>query len=386
MTIGGLIAVMGFMVKKAKALQLEQEEEEEEVQVEEQEEKIEEFLHPDRFEVEIGYSLIPLVDANQGGNLLNRISTIRKSIALELGLIVPPIRIRDNIQLKSNAYVFKINGIEVANGTVQMNYHLVLNPDEFAELEGIRTTEPTFGLPALWVPDQEKEKAEFAGLTVVEPPAVIATHLIEVLKSNAYRLLDRQETQRMLDHLKESHSAVVDGLVPDMLPLGSVTKVLKNLLREKIPIRNLVTILESLADYSALTKDAEILTEYCRSALADIITDQFQTGERELTIATLDPMLEDKIAGFIKSGNGNAYNLGFSPAEVNSIFDSVGERIEQMVIDGVRPVILVSPQVRRHVKNFIEQVLPDVAVLSYSELTSDTNLKSVGAVRFPNGS
>ena len=349
------------------------------------EERIEEYLHPDRFEIEIGYSLIPLVDTNQGGNLLGKISTIRKSVALELGLIVPPIRIRDNIQLKSNAYVFKINGIEIVSGTVMMNYYMVLNPDDRIELQGVKTTEPTFGLPALWINDRERDKAEMSGYTVVDAPAVIATHLIEVLKANAYKLLDRQETQRMLDHLKESHAAVVEGLVPDIIPLGVVTKVLKNLLREKLPIRNLVTILETIADFGGMTKDPDVLTEYVRASLADIITANYRQNTGQVTIATLEPQLEDKIAGFIKSGSGQTFNLGFSPTEVNRLFDDIGEKIQNMLAQGVRPAFLVSPQIRRHVKNFIDQVLPDVSVLSYAELTSDTNLKSVGAVRFPNG-
>jgi len=349
------------------------------------EEKIEEFLHPDRFEVEIGYSLIPMVDEGQGGNLLSKISTIRKTIALELGLIVPPIRIRDNIQLKSNAYSFKINGIEVADGTVMMNYFLVLNPDDRIDLQGVKTTEPTFGLPALWINDREREKAEMSGYTVVEAPAVIATHLIEVLKANAHKLLDRQETQRMLDHLNESHSAVITGLVPDIIPLGVVTKVLKNLLREKLPIRNLVTILETIADYGALTKDPDVLTEYVRASLSDIITANYKQNSGQVTIATFEPQLEDKISGFVKGGSGQAFNLGFSPAEVNKIFDSIGEKVQAMLAEGSRPALLVSPQIRRYVKSFIDQVLPDVSVLSYAELTSDTNLKSVGAVRYPNG-
>ncbi|MCF6238981.1 MAG: flagellar biosynthesis protein FlhA, partial [Candidatus Marinimicrobia bacterium] len=349
------------------------------------EEKIEEFLHPDRFEIEIGYSLIPMVDTGQGGNLLNKISTIRKTIALELGLIVPPIRIRDNIQLKSNAYVFKINGIAVAEATVMMNYFLVLNPDDRIDLQGIKTTEPTFGLPAIWINDQERDKAEMSGYTVVEAPAGIATHLIEVLKANAHKLLDRQETQRMLDHLKESHAAVIEGLVPDIIPLGVVTKILKNLLREKLPIRNLVTILETVADYGGMTKDPDVLTEYVRAALSDIITANYKQNTGQVTIATFDPQLEDKIVGFVKSGNAQAFNLGFSPAEVNKIFDSIGEKVQAMLSEGSRPALLVSPQIRRHVKNFIDQVLPDVSVLSYAELTSDTNLKSVGAVRYPNG-
>ncbi len=383
------ILVGGVAYGSAEAQKREQFEEEQAALEEEPEpvveEKIEEFLHPDRFEVEIGYSLIPMVDAGQGGNLLGKISTIRKTIALELGLIVPPIRIRDNIQLKSNAYSFKINGIEVAEGTVMMNYFLVLNPDERIDLQGVKTTEPTFGLPALWINDRERDKAEMSGYTVVEAPAVIATHLIEVLKANAHKLLDRQETQRMLDHLNESHSAVIEGLVPDIIPLGVVTKVLKNLLREKLPIRNLVTILETVADYGGMTKDPDVLTEYVRASLSDIITANYKQNTGQVTIATFDPQLEDKIAGFVKGGTGQAFNLGFSPAEVNLIFDSIGEKVQAMLAEGSRPALLVSPQIRRYVKSFIDQVLPDVSVLSYAELTSDTNLKSVGAVRYPNG-
>ncbi len=230
-----------------------QEEEGEEV---EEVEKIESFLHPDAFEIEIGYGLIPLVDENQGGNLLNRITTIRKSLAIEMGILVPAIRIRDNIQLKASEYIFKIYGIEVARGEVMLDYFMVVNPDERLELTGIEMTEPTFGLPAIWVSEQEREKAEVMGNTVVEAPAVIATHLMEILRGNCYKLLDRQETQKMLTDLKETHSALVEGLVPDILPLGTIQKVLKNLLREKIPIRNLVIILETIADNSAFSKDS----------------------------------------------------------------------------------------------------------------------------------
>jgi len=381
--IGGIMASIAYLVKKSQKLLNEIEETDSEP-VEVQEEEIESFLYPDRIEMEIGYSLIPLVDANQGGNLLNRISTIRKSIALELGVIVPPIRIRDNIQLKSNSYVLKINGIEIADGMVMMNHFLVLNPDERIQLEGVTTTEPTFGLPALWIADRDREQAEMAGYTVVEPPAVIATHLIEVIKSNVYKLLDRQSTQAILDHLKKTQPAFVEGLIPDLIPLGVVTKVLKNLLKEKIPIRNMSIILEALADYAVMTKEPEVLTEYVRNALADTITDNFRKTDGELVITTLEPQLEDRIANGIKGNNAQLYNLGLTPSEVNSVFESIGQKTEMMLSEGAQPVFLVSPQLRRHVKGFIEQVLPDVSVLSYSEITPDTNLKSVGAVRFPN--
>lgn len=384
--MAALLAGGGYMVQKSQKLEREKMAEAEEIEatIVPEEEKIEEFLHPDPFEIEIGYGLIPLVDVNQGGNLLGRISTIRKSLAIELGVIVPPIRIRDNIQLKSNEYVFKVYGIETSKGKVMMNNYLVLNPDDRVPLEGIETTEPTFGLPALWISEKEKEKAEVAGYTVVEPPAVIATHLMEVLKSIAYKLLDRQETHRMLEHLKETHPAVVEGLVPELVSLGVVTQVLKNMLKENIPIRNLVIILETIADYASITKEADILTEYVRSTLAETITDYFVLDNKLVTVATLEPRLEDKIMEYIKEGNGRTQNLGFSPKQVNTLFEGIGDKVEKMVSKHSRPVLLVSPQIRRSLRNFIEPVLPNLAVIAYSELTSDINLQSVGVVRFPN--
>lgn len=350
----------------------------------EEEEKIESFLHPDPFEVEIGYGLIPLVDKNQGGNLLDRISTIRKSLAIEIGIIVPPIRIRDNIELGSNEYLFKIHGVEVVRGEIMMDYFLVLNPNDSVELLGVDTVEDTFGLPARWVSGDQKEAAEAAGLTVVEPPAVIATHLMEMLRANAYILLDRQEMQRMLDYLKETHAAVVEGLVPDLLPLGTITQVLKNLLKEKIPVCNLVIILETLADYAVMSKDVDVLTEYVRIALAPTITDVFRTGQEDVSVATFDPRLEDHISNVLREGNGRMQNLGLTPDQVNILFQSIGQKVEDMVVSGVKPTLLVSPQIRKQVRNFIEPVLPDVSVLSFSELMPDTNLKSVGAIKYPN--
>ena len=382
--MAGVLSTVAYMASKAQSEELPTEEPSDETVIED--EKIESFLHPDPFEIEIGYGLIPLVDVNQGGNLLNRISTIRKSLAIELGIIVPPIRIRDNIQLGSSEYTFIIHDVEVVKGEVMLDYYLVLNPDDSIDLVGVDTTEPTFGLPARWISSEQKERAEAAGLTVVEPPAVIATHLMEVLKANAWKLFDRQETQRMLDHLKETHSAVVEGLVPDLLPLGIVTQVLKNLLKEKIPVRNLVIILETLADYAAITKDADTLTEYVRISMADTITNVFKNGKSDIAVTTFDSRLEDQIMDVIKEGKGNSRNLGLTPAQVNTLFKSIGENIEKMVLDNRRPAILVSPQIRRYVRSFIEPVLPDVSVLSFSELTSDTNLNTVGSINYPNES
>ena len=382
--MAGVLATIGYRATKSQSEVSTVEAPEAEAVIEE--EKIESFLHPDPFEIEIGYGLIPLVDTNQGGNLLDRISTIRKSLAIELGIVVPPIRIRDNIQLGSSEYIFKIHDVEIVKSEVMLDYFLVLNPDDSIDLVGVDTTEPTFGLPARWISPDQKERAEAAGLTVVEPPAVIATHLMEVLKANAWKLFDRQETQRMLDHLKETHSAVVEGLVPDLLPLGIVTQVLKNLLKEKIPVRNLVIILETLADYAAVTKDADTLTEYVRISMADTITNVFKNGKSDIAVTTFDSRLEDQIMEIIKAGKGNSRNLGLTPEQVNTLFKSIGGNIEKMVLDNRRPAILVSPQIRRYVRSFIEPVLPDVSVLSFSELTSETELNTVGSINYPNES
>lgn len=387
--ISSVLAFAGYTTKKQiqdaeQALIAAEEEKESEENI--PEDKIESYLHPDPIEIEIGYGLIPLVDSSQGGNILGRITTIRKSIAMEMGVIVPPIRIRDNIQLSSNKYVIKMNGIPVSSAEVMMDSYLVLNPGEDTDLVGIPTVEPTFKLPSLWVNEYEKEKAEVAGYTVVETPAVVATHLMEVIKLKIYKLLDRQMTQKMLDHLKETYPAVVEGVVPDLVPLGTVTQILKNLLQEKIPIRNLVIIMETIADHCAITKDADVLTEYVRGALTDIITDYYKQNDNEVTVTTLDPRIEDKIITTINNRNGNTLNLGFTPKEVKSLFESIGEKVEKMLSSGKKPLILVSPQIRRHIRNFVEPVLPNLTVLSYSELTPDTNVKTVGVIQFPHES
>ena len=383
-TIAVIMAVIARQIQKIEREELLEKEREEEGEPVEATERIEEFLHPDPFEIELGYGLIPLVDVNQGGNLLKRISTIRKSIAIEMGVLVPPIRIRDNIQLNANEYVFKIYGVKVAGGQVMLDRYMVVNPDKSLQLKGIEMQEPTFGLPALWVTESERERAEVSGNTVVEAPAVIATHLMEVLKNNAYKLLDRQETQRMLDHLKETHAALVDGLVPEVVSLGTIRSVLKNLLREHIPIRNLVTILETIADYAPFTKDADVLTEYARAALAETITEILKVDEGYVAVAMLEPKLEDHILSVIREGGSTLQNLGFSPQQVNDLFEDIAGKIEEMSNLGVPPSLLVSPQIRRALRKFTETIFNNLYVIAYSELTSDTEVKSVGTVRYPN--
>ena len=378
-----LLVGSGYMIRKGQVTQETEQQEAEDAQKFEEAEHIEDFLHPDPFEIEIGYGLIPLVDEHQGGNLLNRISTIRKNLAIELGVIIPPIRIRDNIQLKSSEYIFKIYGIVITHGEIMIDRYLVINSDERIPLDGIKTKEPTFGLPAIWISKNQKEQAEIAGFTVVEPPAIVATHLMEALREDAHKLLNRQETQRMIDHLKKTHSAVVEGLIPELVSLGTVNQILKNLLKERIPIRNLVMILETIADSTHLSKDPDYLTEYVRAALAETISDSYKNEDNTMNIVTLEPRLEDAIMESVKNNNGKYQNLGFSPKQVNRIFNTIDEAIHKMVQSGNRPVLLVSPQIRRFVRNFIEPVIPNLAVLAYSELTQDINLKSMGIVRYP---
>ncbi len=383
MVLGTMLAGSGYMTARSKFLAEQKLQEAEEAQVEVPEERIESYLHPDPFEIEIGYGLISLVDTNQGGDLLNRISSIRKSIALELGIVIPPIRLRDNINLGASEYVFKVYGIEVARSEVMVGYHLVLNPDPDTGLVGIDTVEPTFKLPALWVSGEQKAKAEAAGFTVVEPPVVVATHLMEVLKANAYKLLDRQEVKKMLDDLKEDKAAVVEGLVPDLVPLGVIQQVMRNLLREGIPIRNLITILETLADSAAVSKDPVLHTGHVRRALDDSITDLVQSGDKAISGATWEPQLEDHMLQATRKGEAYAGNLGFTPPQVKDVLTSIGEHVERIVLEGGRPALLVSPAIRRFVRQFIETVLPNVAVLSFAELSPIVELKSVGAVRYP---
>ena len=382
--LSGLLAWASYMGARSRDAAAAKLAEAEEAPAELVEERIEAFLHPDPFEIEIGYGLISLVDTNQGGDLLNRISSIRKSIALELGMVIPPIRLRDNINLGANEYLFKVYGIVVTKGEVMVGYHLVLNPDPDSGLVGIETEEPTFSLPALWVSAEQKGLAESMGYTVVEPAVVIATHLMEVLKANAYKLLDRQEVQKMLDDLKEEKAAVVEGLVPDLVPLGVVQQTLRNLLRESIPIRNLVTILETIADNAHITKDADNFTEHVRAALSDTITDIFRKGTEPISVAILDPRLEDHILKSTKQGEVYQGNLGLTPSQVKDVLTSLSEQVEKIIRAGGKPALLVSPAIRRHVRVFTESVLPNVAVLSFAELSPVVELKSVGSVMYPN--
>lgn len=371
--------------KMEKNLQQKQEQEEqmeEEQQIEEvrSPESVISLLQVDPIEFEFGYGLIPLADTSQGGDLLDRIILIRRQCALELGIVVPVIRIRDNIQLRPNEYIIKIKGNIVAKGELLLNHYLAMSPGVDDEtISGIETTEPAFGLPALWIDEPTKERAELSGYTVVDPPSVVATHLTEIIKKHAHELIGRQETKTLIDNVKEAYPALVDDLIPNVLTIGDVQKVLANLLKEKVSVRDLVTILESLADYGTFTKDPDILTEYVRQALSRQITQQYASEEDALRVITVGPAMEKKIAESVQQTEQGSY-LALDPSSSQVIFHRLNEQISKMVQSGHQPVILTSPTIRMYVKQLLERTMQEVPVLSYSELEPNVEIQSVGVV------
>lgn len=336
------------------------------------------LLQVDQIELEIGYSLIPLVDEGQGGDLLDRISMIRRQCAIELGLLVPVIRIRDNLQLNPDEYVVKIKGIQVGRGELMINHYLAMDAGGVTEsVPGIPTTEPAFGLSALWVDENTREQAEYAGYTVVDPPAILATHLTEIIREHSHELLGRQEVKSLLDSAREDYSAVVDELVPDLLTVGEVQKVLQNLLREGVPIRNMVTILETLADMAPVTRDPDYLTEYVREALSRQIS-QMYLENGELTVLTLSPEWEEEIAGGIEYTD-RGLSVALDPRTLQGLFQELAQSLEEHIMS--YPVVLVSPQIRMAVKRLTERALPRLIVLSYNEISPDIQVKAVGTVK-----
>lgn len=344
-------------------------------------EKVESILPLDIMELEVGYELIPLVDADRNGELLERIKSIRRQFALEMGFIVPPLHIRDNLQLKSNEYSVVIKGVDVARDSIMMGRILAMNPGTTErELDGIKTTEPTFGLPAVWIPSNKKQEAQMAGFTVVDPATVITTHIKETIKRHAPELLGRQETQALLDKFKETNPKVVEELIPNLLPLGKVQKVLQNLLKEKISIRDLRTILEQLSDYASLTQDADVLTEYVRQSLARPITKQYQSADGTLSVLTLDRGIEDIIEGSIQKSETSAY-LALEPNTAEKFLTKLRAMIETITPTlETSPVLLASPGLRMHIRKFTERFLPDLAIISHSEVAPSVQIKTIGVV------
>ncbi|WP_238653777.1 flagellar biosynthesis protein FlhA [Paenibacillus piscarius] len=381
--LAGLMAYAAYsMGQKASRQQMADEQLVEEKQIEEvrSPESVINLLTVDPIEFEFGYGLIPLADTGQGGDLLDRIIMIRRQCALEMGLVVPVIRIRDNIQLKPNEYVIKIKGNTVGGGELLLNHYLAMSPGYDDEsISGIETIEPSFGLPALWIDESVKERAELSGYTVVDPPSVVATHLTELIKRHGYELLGRQETKQLVDNLRENYPVLVDELIPSVLAVGDIQKVLGKLLREKISIRDLVTIFETLADYGTYTKDPDVLTEYVRQSLSRQITQQFsQTGET-LRVITVGPGLEKKISESVQQTEQGSY-LALDPVSTQTVYQRLAEQINRLLQSGQQPIVLTSPTIRMYLRQVIERTMQDIPVLSYSELEPNIEIQSVGVV------
>jgi len=378
-----MLAFGGWYMQKAIHKQQEQEDmlvEEQQIEEVRSPESVISLLQVDPIEFEFGYGLIPLADTQQGGDLLDRIIMIRRQCALELGLVVPVIRIRDNIQLKPNEYVIKIKGNTVARGDLLLNHYLAMSPGfEDDSVVGIETTEPAFGLPAIWIDEQMKERAELSGYTVVDPPSVVATHLTEIIKRHAHELIGRQETKQLVENVKESYPALIDELIPSILTIGDVQKVLAKLLREKVSIRDLVTIFEALADHGNYTKDPDILTEYVRQSLSRQITQQFSSGSDTLRVITVGPQLEKKIAESVQQSDQGSY-IALDPVSTQQIYQKLNEHVNRQIQAGQQPVVLASPTIRMYLRQIVERTMQDVPVLSYSELEPNIEVQSVGVV------
>lgn len=337
------------------------------------------LLKVDDIELELGYGLVPLADIDQGGDLLDRIIMIRRQIAMELGLVVPIVRLRDNIQLNPNEYVIKIKGVKVAKGEVYFDHYLAMDPGTGeGMIQGIDTVEPAFGLPAKWITEKEREKAEIYGYTVVDPPSVIATHLTEVIKERAYELIGRQDVKTLIDNVKDEYPAVVDEVIPKVLSLGEIQKVLSNLLREQISIRDMVSILEALADYGSITNDTDLLTEYVRQRLSGYITNKYVEGNN-LNVVTLDYEVEELIMNSITKSETGSY-LSIEPNKVQVLLNNTFKTMQKLTSIGEQPIVLTTPIVRLYFKKLTEQMTRDIVVISYNELEPTVEVQSVGVV------
>lgn len=343
-------------------------------------ETVDALLPLDILQLEVGYGLIPLVDEAQKGDLLERIRGIRRQFALDMGLVVPSLHVRDNLQIKPDEYVLLLKGVDIAHGEVMMGYQLAMDSGTAKrEIEGIPTKEPAFNLPALWIADSKKDEAQLAGYTVVDPSTVIATHLTEILRTHADELLGRQDTQKLLDNLAKTHPKVVEELVPTALPLGSLQKVLQNLLRERVSIRDLLTICETLADYAPMTKDTSILTEYVRQKLARSIVSSLTDEEGRLSVLTLAHKVEDFIRESIQKSDQGVY-LNMEPNLAQRVIETTQALVEKVTNEGYQPIILCTPVIRRHLRHLLERFMPQVIILSNNELTSQIQIRSLGTI------
>ncbi len=380
-------AVLFIAAGRAIETTLEVQDIEEEVDTEEESaeeirrpENVVSLLQVDPIELEFGYGIIPLADVNQGGDLLDRVVMIRRQVALELGCVVPMIRLRDNIQLNPNQYVIKIKGVPVSEGEILFDHYMAMNPGYVEEeITGIPTFEPSFHLPAIWITESQRERAESLGYTVVDPPSIIATHLTEVIRNHLDELLTRQDVQNLINNIQEQNTTLISELVPKLLGVGEIQKVLQNLLREGISIRDLVTIFETLADNATTTRDTDVLTEYVRQSLKRAISNKYFPSNEMTSVVTLDPKIEQEIMGSIKQTEQGAY-INLDPERTRNILESVKDEVEKMEELGKNPIIITSPIVRMYFKKITEEQFKDLIVVSYNEIENDVELQSIGMV------
>lgn len=378
----GSIVIGRLMEHSQEVGAIEEEVKEEEVQADEirRHENVNALLQVDPIELEFGYGIIPLADVNQGGDLLDRVVMIRRQIALELGAVVPIIRLRDNIQLNPNQYIIKIKGIQISEGEILFDHYMAMNPGYVEEeITGIPTFEPSFHLPAIWITEAQRERAESMGYTVVDPPSIIATHLTEIIKGHLDELLTRQDVQNLINNVKENNTTLIDELVPKLLGVGEIQKVLQNLLAEGISIRDLVTIFETLADYAVSTRDTDVLTEYVRQRLKRAISNTYFAEGDMTTVVTLDPKIEQDIMNSVKQTEQGTY-ITLDPAETKKVLNSVETEMKKLENQGKAPIIITSPIVRMYFKKLTKDYFKDLIVISYNEIESDVELQSIGVV------
>lgn len=383
LTLGIVFIVTGrVMAGTLETANIEAQTDADEVAAEEirQPENVNSLLQVDPIELEFGYGIIPLADVNQGGDLLDRVVMIRRQVALELGTVVPIIRLRDNIQLNPNQYIIKIKGIQVSEGEILFDHYMAMNPGFVEEeITGIPTFEPSFHLPAIWITEGQRERAESMGYTVVDPPSIIATHLTEIVRQYISELLTRQDVQNLVNNLKESNPALVEEMVPKLLGLGEIQKVLQNLLKEGVSIRDLLTIFETLADYAPTTRDTDILTEYVRQSLKRAISSKYFPSHETTSVVTLDPQVEQEIMGSVKQSEQGAY-LTLDPEKTKAIMASVEQETKKLESLGKNPIVITSPIVRMYFKRLTEDYFKELIVVSYNEIESNIELQSVGMV------
>ena len=382
MAVASIVAFAGFKIDQNKA-QLAQQKVQEAITESSapKSESLESLLPVELIQLEVGYGIVNIVDAEQNGDLLERISHIRKQFALDWGIIIPSVRIKDNLEQKPGGYSIKLKGIEIARGELMPDHLMAMDPGTvIEEMDGVPTKEPVFGLPAIWVTEDKKDDAQYNGYTVVDLSTIVATHITEVLKANMSELLGRQELVRLIDNFKESYPKIVSDLIPDIMPLGTVLKVMQNLLKEGVSVRDLRTILETLSEWGTTTKDAEALTEYVRQGLYRTITEKIRSSQGDVPLFTLDRTVEETLARSIIHTEGGA-QLNLDPKTTQTILASLNEKIEEATGQGEKMVILCSPVIRRHFKRLTEKFIPNMVVVSHNELSPEVNIRSLGTVR-----